>query len=133
MSEKIVPSSSPELIQKIEGGSKRVNDLATKLSDRILAFEQWLSGLKGRVETELWESEDQFSYFVLRLHRSGKQWIISHAWVHQQQMAMEDPPDWTPLKDSPVEIKLRAVSLFPKLLERIVKAQDELVEKLTNV
>jgi hypothetical protein len=120
-----------EILRTIEARSKRVNELATQLSKRIESFEAWLNQLPGRVETKLWVSESPGSLesFGLRLHRAGKRWIISYGWWHEEISDPEDDP-WSPLTDASIEVKMRALQLFPKLLEQIAAAQVETADRI---
>ena len=123
--------SPAEMLRTLEFKSKRIKQLATQLSHRIDRFETWLNDLPGKVEAELWvepNSLEYSDYFGLLLHRAGKQWMVSY----DRHREGDDPDEreWRPLREASVDAKLRAVNLFPKLLERIVEEQDALVRRL---
>lgn len=127
------PSAPAQVLQKIEYGSHRVKELATELSSRVIAFEEWLNHLPGKVETTCWEQWPKDStvetVFGLCLGRSGKSWVLKYDFLRPQY---DDPSDlsWTPLTEASVEIKLFALKQFPKLLEAIVKAQEKVVREI---
>ncbi len=128
-----VPAPVPETLREIEEGSRRVNKVATELSQRIEAFEQWLNKLPGRVETTLWVRDGgeggYETYFGLLLHRSGKKWIVSYGYSDNSGRP-DDDWSWTPLNEASLEIKVKAVGNFPDLLKEIVKAQQSLTRRI---
>jgi hypothetical protein len=124
-----------ELLSAIEAGSRRINELATALTARIEAFEQWLNALPGRVETSLWIDDpagDPQRSLIIELHRSGKRWILSYSWWHDEFSDPGDPIQWTPLMEAPVTVKIAAVRAFPQLLQRMVETQQKLAKQITE-
>jgi hypothetical protein len=131
MSESESPSI-PDALSAIEAGSKTVNRAATELSGRIKLFEDWLNTLPGRVDTTVWvrdgQTEEGECFFLLRLHREGKRWVLSHG-HYQQGMGPEDE-NWDRLTEASLETKLQAIEQFPALLRQIKKSQASLVERI---
>ncbi len=124
----------PDLLRKIEAGSKTVKDLATGLSERILIFEDWLNDLPGKVAAKVFAADpDKDSspmyFFGLSFSRSGKRWILS--WVIGYE-GDDEPPTYAPLSEAPLDIKIYAIDLFPALLEKMVEAQATLGTELTK-
>ena len=135
---RLLPNPS-ELIASIESKAVTVRDAATTLSDRIKTFEQYLSRIKGRVETLCFgehpdattDEEQAYLSLCLKYHRDGKDWKISWSRYHEsyhQDHAM----DFSLLVDAPVKIKIGAIKLFPDLLEAISKSQDRLVKEIED-
>lgn len=128
------------LVKEIEGNSQRLNQLATKLSAQISAFEEWLNQLPGKVETELFFDVQRASLadringrrpvgivlatplqeFGIRLSRCGKRWAL---WCMPAIRADSELPEWQMLKDASVESKWLAIQKLPEFLKRISEAQ----------
>lgn len=128
-------SGTAPVLKEIEAASKRVNELATDLSKRILTFEDWLNELPGKVSTTLWvyAPDDTFDQYQFGIHlgRSGKRWTLSYAF--QQQCAPEQEfTDWKPLTEASIETKLHAAKFFPELLKKIVDEQERLAKTLSD-
>ncbi len=136
--ERLVPDPA-EVIQEIAEKANTVRGAATALTQRIEMFENYLSKVKGRVETMCFglhpnaETEEESAELMLclKFHRVDKAWIISWADFHQQYHS-ENPMSFSPLVDAPVKIKLAAIPMFSDLLESIAKSQDRLVEQITK-
>ncbi len=120
------PSDPQRIVSEIEAASKRVSEKSTTLSKRILAFENWLNSLPGRVETSFWDpiavENDAARIFGLFLTRSGKQWALLYAYHNEIN---PNTPNWSPLADASVDTKLRAMRSFPKFLRAIRKTQEK--------
>lgn len=133
MAEKSISSAAP-ILARIETGSRRVNQLATELSQRILAFEEWLNQLPGRVKTTLWTSapppndDDPEKVFGLRLDRDAKRWVLwcAFAYTYEEERVIE----WARLNEASVETKSFALSHFAKLLAKIAETQESLALNL---
>ena len=130
------PREPKQIIDEIEKGAIRIGQLATEMSGRILWFEDWLSRLPGKVETRLYEyyEPDQFgrSFFALKLHRSGKRWIVSHASGFEPHSGEDYEPSWEPVSEATLETKVKSITLFPKLLDEILRAQIALTTRLSE-
>lgn len=126
------PSAPAQILKNIEAGSQRVNQLATELSQRIVAFEDWLNQLPGKVETFYWitvfdEIPPHKYEFGLHFDRSGKRWTLSYTYQCDQDTR---EIKWEPLSEASVETKLSAIEHFPQFLIEITEAQDALAKKL---
>jgi hypothetical protein len=135
MSEKKL-RSLPEVIKSIEGKSGKIKDLATAISDRIILFEKWLGTLPGRVDAAFWmddpEEDPRSGALVgLRVHRAGKQWLISYGFDSPGRNP-DEPVNWTPLAEAPLKFKLLALEYFPNLLASMEKQQDYLCQKMVQ-
>jgi hypothetical protein len=71
-----------------------------------------------------------FGLSGLRLHRAGKEWIISCGTFSPE--FPESRIEWSPLVDAAMRIKMAAIKIFPDLLEAIEKSQDRMVVELTR-
>lgn len=122
------PQELAQTLKSIETGSLRLNQLATEISQRIVAFEDWLNRLPGKTATTFWydTSDDGAISFGLALNRDGKRWALWHVTCVEPT----DEEDWSLLKEASVDVKLKVVSYFPAFLEAIVKAQAELAKEL---
>lgn len=125
-------SHSSKPVLELEAGSKRLGDLATRLSRKLSAFEDWLNLLPGKVEATLWiqDSDDDTGlfYYGLRFHRIGKRWILDLTLCH-----CDDPsPEYRPVAESTVEEKLLVLGKASELLEAISNAQVKLEKRLAN-
>jgi hypothetical protein len=106
------------------------------MSQRVLAFEDWLNRLPGKVEATHWihadngnPHDDTAMYFGLHFARSGKRWTLSYAY---QAFCDDSTPPWQQLSDADVETKIRAVKGFPHLLESLTHAQEKCIKKLAE-
>ena len=128
-------STEDEDVLAIRAGSARVQEVATSLSSRIVAFEGWLNTLPGKVDTKLFHDDMDGKvnwYFVLRFHRSGKRWILS--WACDFDGRNEDQEvDFEPLTEASIDVKAYAIRAFPKFLKAIANAQQELVKHLESI
>ena len=128
-----VPEIAPdELLLAIETGSKKVHELATGLSNRIQSFERWINTIPGRVETTLFldalDGDGEWS-FLIRLHRSGKRWIVSHG--HWSPIFMDgEDPEWQPVTEASIETKMAVVRALPKLLEKLAETQRDMAKQI---
>jgi hypothetical protein len=134
MSEKKVQRSPEDIQIAIAEKSLKVKFAATQLSSRIQIFEAWLSKLPGRVETVHFgdhpdDDGSETLSFCLKLHRSGKDWIISYGTFHAS-FDFDRDVDWKPLREAPVRFKLLAIQQFPDLLEEIEKSQERLANEI---
>lgn len=113
----------PDIIQRIADKSLVVRENALQLSLRISQFEEWMSKLPGKVEA-MYKDVSSRTDFTLFFRRDGKEWRI------MVSLNRFNPPDWIPLVDSGLNIKMQAIRLFPDLLLAVQSAQDELVNDL---
>ena len=93
-----------DILLAIEKGSKNLNEQAKGLTSRIVAFEKWINTIPGRIETTLSTDagDDGDLKFLIRLHRSGKGWILSTAY-HHIHFQEEEEPDWQTAKEASIE------------------------------
>jgi len=108
---------------------------ANELSASIFDFQKTLASLPGRVsagcEGEHPDFRDGQVSLALWFNRFGKEWLIKWSAVHASDLEHEGA-DYKPLTDAPLKIKLAAVKLFPKLIDAIAEAQDNLVEEIAD-
>ncbi|MCG8405528.1 MAG: hypothetical protein MI923_10060 [Phycisphaerales bacterium] len=126
----------PSIAEVVETQSQELNQLATELSERIKAFEEWLNRLPGKVEAVEWEAIPDLNappvvLLGLRLHRSGKTWVLSYDYSRFNES--HSIRDWTLLSEASVNIKIDAVKIFPSLLKKIVSEQNEKIKELQSV
>jgi hypothetical protein len=132
-----------ELIQSISTKAESVQNAAAELTARIERFQEFLSRLPGRVETDFYgwhpdaisEDDAHNMSLVLRLHREGKDWILSCG-THHKEAEHLDPfysVRFRPLDEASIKWKMAAVKQFPDLLQAIEKSQDKFVEELKKV
>ncbi|MDB5318537.1 MAG: hypothetical protein JWN40_168 [Phycisphaerales bacterium] len=128
------------LLESITSQAERVRQAAAELTKRIEHFQEWLGKVPGRVETDYYgdhpnakdEEDRALMSFVIRLNRSGKEWILSYA-THDERWSHESSGPFTefkPLVDAPLKTKIAAVKMFPNILAAIEKSQIELVSEL---
>ena len=128
------------VLQSITTQAERVRRAAAELTKRIEQFQEWLGNLPGRVETDYYgehpyanDAEDNaMMSLVIRLHRDGKKWILSHAtqderWSHTESGGLTE---FKPLVDAPLKTKIAAVKMFPNILAAIEQSQMKLVAEL---
>ena len=124
-------SEAEKVVATITAQAKDVRDESTALTAKIVAFEDWLNTLPGRVITYCWidaaEGPGDDSAVVLRLRRQGKRWMIEHA---DGNMRDDQTGTFSPLIEADIETKIFAVNHFPKLLADIAKAQNSRIEQL---
>jgi hypothetical protein len=126
------------VLTSIDAKASDVRSAATELSARITWFEDYLSKLPGRVETEYHGphpdattiNQQEEMALVLKLHREGKAWILSVGSYHEHFTTPEDPIDFKPLADASLKYKIAAVKMFPNLLAAIETSQSKLVQEL---
>ncbi len=115
-----------QALKSIETGSQRINTLATQTSQRIVAFEEWLSQLPGKIATTYWYESNEDGSLGLGLSRDGQRWSLWHEVANYHS----EETDYTRLRDAPVEIKVKMVSKFPAFLVHLAEAQTKLAEEL---
>lgn len=124
-------TEAEKVVATITAQAQAVRDQSTALTAKIVAFEDWLNTLPGRVITYCWidaaEGPGDDSAVVLRLRRQGKRWIIEHA---DGNMRDDQTGEFSPLVEADIETKIFAVNHFPKLLGDIAKAQNNRIEQL---
>lgn len=121
---KKVSADIAQTLKSIESGSQRLNQLATETSQRIIAFEDWLNRLPGKIATTYWYAfDDDHCYsYGLMLGRDGTRWSLWYEVANEQCGESE----FTRLRDASLEIKLDVVSRFPAFLEHLTEAQAKL-------
>lgn len=132
------PRPPADVLTAIDRKSQTIRQEAEKLSSRIEQFEGYLGKLPGRVETicfgrhpDAKTAEDEVLLcLALRLHREGKEWILS--WASYHEMFQDEPMKFSRLLDAPLRIKIAAVKMFSDFLLAIEKSQDKIVEELKN-
>jgi hypothetical protein len=122
-----------EILQSIDQKATKVRDAAAILTKRIEQFENYLSNLNGRVEAFTvgnYPGAPEDRALGLGLERSGKSWVITYHIIDYSVPPEPDEPDWQPLKEASLKIKVAAIQLFPDLLEAIEKSQEQLVGEI---
>lgn len=117
----------PALVPEIEKGASELRAAATELSERIKKFEAWLNRLPGKTPascSEAYDNEGRYS-FCISFERDGKDWQLVHYVFDDLD---ESTSGSTPLRDASVETKVRAVSMFPLLLQQMAAMQKAIAE-----
>lgn len=144
MSEKAKQSAS-DLLQAIESNSSIVRDAANALTHRIVAFEEYLSKVPGRVETALRcehpDIHEGTAYLVIAFQRQGKEWGLYYGTERPQLpgnftlgalLSPRQPTEFKPLRDAPLKYKVAAISQLPDLLQAMIKTQSELADEIVR-
>lgn len=100
---------------EIERKGDQVRDAATRLTDRLTRFENWIGGLPGRVKVTVAGPPE------IRVDRKGKAWAVE--WH-------SPGGTWEPLTTAPLAVKVASISLLPRLLEEMHKYQGVMIEQL---
>lgn len=129
---KTPPLSPSNIAREIEEQSRKVGELATLLSNRIIVFENWLNDMPGRVEATVWvpaanvdEADFREFSFGLRLGRIDKRWILFYDYCEPG-----DDETWKPLSEANLDVKMEASAVLPRLLDAIKDAQQNRVSQL---
>ena len=99
-----------KLIEEVESVSASYAESSSQLSDLIVAFENRLNSLKGKVQVQVTGAS-----VTLGFVRGPKRWelVVSDTSARGKR---------GPLTAAPVSVKAHAVPLFEKLLEKMVEA-----------
>lgn len=120
----------PKPVADLEAGSARISKLATSISQKLSAFEDWLNLLPGKVETTLWVDDPSVPngdyQYGIRFHRVGKRWVLELTNCH----VADSDPLYKLVTDCSVEEKLLVVELAPQLLDKVSSAQAQLEKRL---
>lgn len=134
-------SRSPaSILDSISKKSAKLREHATALTERIKFFEEYLSKLPGRVDTEYFGThpdavtleEKKAMQFSIKLHRSGKSWALSYSTFSLATGDPDSTTEYKPLIDAPLKIKIAAMRLFPDFLAAIGDHQDQLVHEIAG-
>lgn len=126
------------LARAIEHNAERYKQLATRLSDNIVGFQNWLSCLPGHFNERTSANADEGNHKRKRLVLSvisagGGKRQLNYAFIDEKESATGEPKGgWMPLTGASVEIKREAIALFPALLRRILMRQRLEVERLES-
>lgn len=127
-------SDSNELLKSIETGALRINQLASGLSEQVVAFEEWLNRLPGKVRASVWETLDDhpsgMSVHGLSLRRHGKKWILAHCFSYLDTPTEEEV--WEPVTEANIEVKLFVIRNSQKLLTSIADQQKRMAEDIVK-
>jgi len=125
------PDEHKQILREIEQKSDEFAKRACELSECIVAYENWLNRLPGRVQADAWLSLDEQTdnAFGIQLARQGKRWALSFAYG---VMDSDEQGEWRPLVEASIEDKLIAISMFPKLLEAIREEQVSKIERVKS-
>lgn len=128
--------SPNDVIAVISSQAASVRDAHSELMAKIAKVERWFSELPGRTETTCWKVfEEDFRHgnnknLGLALHRDKKVWRLDYGFYWD--MSPEDAVEWKPLSDAPVNVKLEAITMLPRLLESMEKTQRDLVKEMAK-
>ena len=125
-----------EIIASIAEKSAAVREAATELTAHIVGFLEYLSTLKGRVETVTYGDHPDYPErpevsLAIWFHKVGKEWELAYRSEHQEFAG--DEPDWKPLVNAPLNVKMAAVRMFPDVLTSIEKSQEKLTAEILSV
>jgi hypothetical protein len=125
--------SARDIVKTIESQAEEVRRAATELSRRIKSFEKWLAGLPGKVGASCGEPDDDHgrTSFNIHVQRQGKEWALSYFYFDDENQRFIG--DSALLRDASVEVKARAIKLFPKLLPAIRDMQRHTVESVDKL
>lgn len=121
--------SPSEVVQEIEKQAKEVRRAAAALSSRIKAFEKWLTELPGRVTAICDEPDDpeERTSFNVSFRKEGKEWALYH-FLYDDEFGRElSEPSL--LRDASLDVKTRAIRMFPKLLSAVRDAQEAKIKQ----
>lgn len=120
--------SARDVVKLIGDQAQDVRRAATALSERIKKFEKWLAELPGKVAASHGEphDEDGRETFNVSFDRSGKEWALSFFYFDEEHQRFFGESGL--LRDASVEIKMRAIRMFPKLLDAIYESQKSVVK-----
>lgn len=127
-----VDSLSSQL-QALRSRHADIKAIASELDVRLARLCNWISQLPGRVETGFTAPDpdgDEHGELFIRVHRLGKAWSISTAWVYDNDY---DGMKFTPIAESGIKVKLEVLSAAPRIVERMVKSQAFLSQQITEV
>jgi hypothetical protein len=130
------PDSPLTPLEVISRQAAEVRDAAASLTDRIKQFQSYIGSIPGRVETDHYVHLAGNEGIVLRLHRQGKEWVLSfcihinHGLRQGFLPIFEEQPEFKLLIDAPLRTKVAAVEAFPSFLDAMVKSQTSLVNSL---
>ena len=112
-----------DILRQLKENAPTIHKLSEQLTSRIKRFEDWCDAIPGRVET-WWCFRVDGDELTCRFHRDGKRWIIS--WDFEPW----ENATWRPLTDAPLEVKLAAIETFPEVPGHMLRAQQQLEERL---
>lgn len=130
-----------ELFEQAQSAAQSYSRQADQLSDSIEAFEKLLDNLCVKVEVEVDHDGPDGKYLAIRYHRSGNGWGLDVATYRAEKTGiLEVGPSvrftgfdiprpslvgrWTALTSAALEKKIRAISLFEKLLVQLVNTHQ---------
>jgi hypothetical protein len=119
-----------EVTASIAAKALKVREAANGLTQRIQQFEAYLAELPGRVEAISYGEHPEIpkQKFGLRLHRLGKDWVLSYC----ENGGLFEKEDWRSFREAPLWFKIVGVELFPDLLVSIEESQDTLIGCINN-
>jgi hypothetical protein len=130
------------LARAIEHNAERYKQLATRLSDSIVGFQNWLTCLPGHFNERTSSGASEGNHKGKRLviavaSAAGGKRQLNYAFVDDKETATaaaaaEPKGGWMPLTGASVEVKREAIALFPALLRRILMRQRLEVERLES-
>lgn len=133
-----------DVIEKTQEAAKLLADHreslsaeATRLNECIIAFENWVAQLPGRVEAAVYvdhpdhpPQDNQHGVVLgLRVARDGAQWPVSFAAVSDYY---PEDPDWRPLREAKLDLKIYAIPHLPRLVQKMVAEQSELKSRIKH-
>lgn len=120
------------LYDSLQETSPQYAILASSLSNGIEALESFLQSLPGKIETQVC-SENPIEGLALRFSRDGKGWQLDVGFPTGREYDGEPEYNWSTLRETTIETKIEATTLFEKLLERMLDTQKTRLEKLSKV
>lgn len=112
----------PTIEQRLLAGSLHIREAATKLTERVMAFEAYLNQLKGRVETQINVLDEHGKPIIFGFSRDGSTWRLWFIRTDDKEF----------LSDGPLVIKMLALKVLPDLLFAMELGQTELVKRINQ-
>lgn len=112
---------SPDLLKKLERGAAQVRHAGDALTKRIRAFEEWMSGLPGRVEASHRISTNGPCSTHLAAEKNGKEWRLT---LYDFNEYDGETQNERLLRDASVADKAAAIFSLPELLSAMAKQQE---------
>jgi len=115
-----------EAFQRVETLSQRERDLVSDISNQIKAFERRLQALDGREPAAVSEKQGSET-LILGFRPQGAAWRLVFTSKGPEASASSGS---TLLTEASVEDQIRAIALFPAMLEQIIAEHERRLGEL---
>jgi len=118
---------------KLIANSSKLHEASSALSARVVAFEDYLNSLPGKVPSAICREgaiiDGRPVYLGLMFKRDGRAWKIYAATGPDAKF---DGAEWKPLTELSIPVKIEAVSLFAPLLNQLQADQLTSIDRIGN-